>query len=113
MGPWLASGMYQARIGVESSRGRFPTAFVQSARGMDLCDAPQWILEDAQIREAHLAMLDSRAKAPDPLRQNYLEGLRLKVSPTGAHNLTPKEKRDLLLDGDSIRALHANWSLGT
>jgi membrane glycosyltransferase len=76
-------------------------------------DALQWILEDAQIREAHLAMLDSRAKEPDPLRQNYLEGLRLKVSPTGAHTLTPKEKRDLLLDGDSIRALHANWSLGT
>jgi hypothetical protein len=63
------------------------------------------VLEDAKAFEVHLALLPSPAESDDPLHQHRLEGLRLKGCYHGLGALTPKEKRELLLDPDSIRSL--------
>ena len=55
--------------------------------------------------EVHLALLPPAAAPADPLDQHRLEGLQLKVLVHGPDALTPQEKRELLLDPDSIRSL--------
>jgi hypothetical protein len=56
----------------------------------------------------HLSLLSHLSQPPDPLLQHYLEGLTLKLVHTGIQSLSSSEKRDLLLDADSIRGLRPN-----
>jgi len=44
-------------------------------------------------------------KTDDPLYRHHLQGLELKFHYHGLHALTRKEKRELLLDPESIRRL--------
>ena len=71
-------------------------------------DGLAWVLEDPKVREVHLALLTPPSQPPDPMRRHYLEGLTLKLIHAGLHALSSSEKRDLLLDPDSIRALRPN-----
>jgi len=68
-------------------------------------DGLAWVLEDSSVFEVHLALLSFAAVPNDPLHQHRLEGLRLKVRYHGPKALTPHERRELLLDPDSIRNL--------
>lgn len=68
-------------------------------------DGLAWVLEDLGVLDVHLALLPPAASPNDPLRQHRLEGLQLKVRCHGPGALTPQEKRELLLDSDSIRSL--------
>jgi membrane glycosyltransferase len=68
-------------------------------------DGLAWVLEDAKAFEVHLALPPSPAESDDPLHQHRLEGLRLKGCYHGLGALTSQEKRELLLDPDSIRSL--------
>jgi len=68
-------------------------------------DGLAWVLEDPSVSEVHLALLPSAADPNDPLQQHRLEGIRLKGSCQGLGALTPQEKRELLLDPESIRSL--------
>lgn len=66
-------------------------------------DGLNWVLDEAQARAVHLSLLPAADSTKDLLTQNHLEGLRLKVRSQAA--LLPEEKRELLWDADSIRAL--------
>jgi membrane glycosyltransferase len=68
-------------------------------------DGLAWVLEDPSVLEAHLALLLPATAPDDPLRLHRLDGLQLKVRHQGPHALSPQEKRELLLDADSLRAL--------
>jgi membrane glycosyltransferase len=68
-------------------------------------DGLAWVLEDPTALEVHLALLPPAAASKDPLHQHRLEGLQLKVRYHGLPTLTAQEKRELLLDPDSIRSL--------
>ena len=63
------------------------------------------VLSDPELAEAHVSLLPPRAQPATPLEQNRLEGLRLKFSHNGPANLSSQERRELLLDADSIRKL--------
>jgi membrane glycosyltransferase len=69
-------------------------------------DALERVLGDPAVRALHLSLL-SEAEAKDDLRRNYLEGLGLKYRHAGAAALGAREKRDLLLDEETIRSLAA------
>jgi membrane glycosyltransferase len=64
-----------------------------------------WVLEDSSVLQVHLALLPPAADPNDSLHQHRLEGLQLKVRQHGPNALTPQERRELLLDPDSIRSL--------
>ena len=66
-----------------------------------------WVLEDPSAFEVHLALLPPAGAPNEPLHQHRLEGLRLKARLQGLHTLTSPERRELLLDADSIRLLKA------
>lgn len=66
-------------------------------------DGLSWVLNEAPARAIHLSLLPSTKPAANPLAENHMEGLRLKVRSQAA--LLPNEKRELLWDADSIRAL--------
>jgi membrane glycosyltransferase len=68
-------------------------------------DGLGWVLEDPAVCALHLSLLMPPQQPPDPLRQHYLEGLTLKLVHAGLSSLSSSEKRDLLLEPDSIRAL--------
>jgi membrane glycosyltransferase len=68
-------------------------------------DGLDWVLQDPGVCELHLALLTPAPELPDPLHKHYCEGLKLKVIHAGLQALSSAEKRDLLLDADSIRAL--------
>ena len=63
------------------------------------------VLQDSRAWEVHLSFLSSPSRPRDPLHQNHLERLGLKVRHQGPDSLEPKEKRELLLDGDTLRKL--------
>jgi membrane glycosyltransferase len=71
----------------------------------DSRDGLAWVLADPSASEIHLSLLMPSPAPPDPLQQHYVEGLRLKLVHSGLQSLTSREKRDLLLDPESIRAL--------
>ncbi len=69
-------------------------------------DSLQLVLNDPDVRATHLSILtDNEPK--DDLRRHYLKGLELKYRRDGPESLTPREKRALLLDAESIRSLAA------
>jgi membrane glycosyltransferase len=72
-------------------------------------DALKLVLNDPEVRALHLSFL-SHSETKDELRRHYLEGLELKYRHDGVAALTPREKRDLLLDQEGIRLLMAQSS---
>jgi membrane glycosyltransferase len=63
------------------------------------------VLQDSKAWEVHLSLLSVSPEPKDPLHQNHLERLGLKVRHQGPDSLAPQERRELLLDGDSLRSL--------
>jgi membrane glycosyltransferase len=68
-------------------------------------DGLAWVLEDPSVCQVHLALLSPAAVPDDPLHQHRLEGLQLKVRYHGPNALTPQERREPVLDSESIRNL--------
>ena len=77
-----------------------------SRPGATVDDSLDRVLNDPDVRALHFSML-SEGQPKDDLRRHYLEGLELKYRHDGTAALTTREKRDLLLDADAIRALVA------
>jgi membrane glycosyltransferase len=67
-------------------------------------DALKRVLGDPAVRALHLSLL-SGAETKDELRRHYLEGLELKYQHEGSAALAAREKRDMLLDEETIRSL--------
>jgi membrane glycosyltransferase len=65
-------------------------------------DGLAWVLEDRRVLDRHIALLPP-PKPPDPLRRHFLRGLRLKLRRAGPKALDRQEKREFLLDPESIR----------
>jgi membrane glycosyltransferase len=61
------------------------------------------VTSDAEIARLHLSFLSAAGEAHNPIEQNYLEGLKLKVFHEGTNALSPGEKRRLLLDPAFVR----------
>jgi membrane glycosyltransferase len=100
-----------------------PSVLVRLQKEMELGAARRWateheplsqVLEDPEVYALHLWMLGP-AKSTDPLQRHYLEGLGLKYRHAGGEALTPREKRELLLDQDAVRSLarmlHEDWGV--
>jgi membrane glycosyltransferase len=68
-------------------------------------DGLSWVLGDPRVRSVHLELLPPSSPSGDPLAEHRLEGLRLKVRTLGESALLPAEKRELLWDAESVRAL--------
>jgi membrane glycosyltransferase len=66
------------------------------------------VLHDPHTWDVHLSLLSPPSEPPDPLRQNHLERLRLKLIHEGAGSLTASEKRELLLDPHSLHVLRSD-----
>ena len=66
------------------------------------------VLRETTAWEVHLSLLAKTTEPKDPLRQNHLERLGLKVRHQGPDSLAPQERRELLLDGDSLRTLRGS-----
>jgi membrane glycosyltransferase len=90
-----------------------PQILITLEREMELAARLPWavernglelVIEDPAVRTMHFSML-SEGEPKDELRRHYLEGLEIKYRHDGAQSLTKREKRDLLLEADSIRAL--------
>lgn len=65
------------------------------------------VLENHALCQLHLSLLRPPA-ALDPLKRHYLKGLQLKYSCQGPASLNDREKRDLLLDAESVRELQSS-----
>jgi membrane glycosyltransferase len=63
------------------------------------------VLQDSSACAAHLSLLPRPSQPVDPLHEHHLRGLELKIHYHGLQALTRKEKRELLLDPDSIHRL--------
>ena len=74
----------------------------QWANGLDGLDR---VLEDPEARQLHLGLLPPSPPEKDPIHEHHVHGLELKLMYAGPRALTPSEKRELLLSGDSIRRL--------
>jgi membrane glycosyltransferase len=68
-------------------------------------DGLQEVLDNAQVRELHLSLLPSTPPAKDPMYEHHLRGFELKLLHAGPQSLSRAEKRELLLNADSIRRL--------
>src|SRR5215469_5056832 len=66
------------------------------------------VLQDSSACTAHLSLLPKPSQPIDPLHEHHLRGLELKIHYHGLQSLTRKEKRELLLDPDSIHRLKTN-----
>ena len=64
-------------------------------------DGLTMVLEAPSVRELHLSLLSSLGPK-DELQRHHLQGLELRVYHSGPQALTPKEKRELLLDREAI-----------
>jgi len=71
-------------------------------------DGLAWVLQDPGVCGLHLLLLTPAPEPADPLQRHYHEGLRLKLVHAGFESLSSREKRDLLLDADSIHALRCH-----
>jgi membrane glycosyltransferase len=66
---------------------------------------------DPYVNAVHLALLRERDQAPDPAAENRFAPLRERLLREGPTALTPRDKLALLLDADSMAALHRDlWS---
>jgi membrane glycosyltransferase len=62
------------------------------------------VLEDQEVCRIHLSMLPA-SRPRTPMQQHHFEGLKLKLRHEGLQALTVGEKRELLLEPDSIISL--------
>jgi len=69
------------------------------------------ILRDARAWEVHLSYLSTPEEPQHPLDQNHLEKLRLKVCHEGVSALNTKERRELMLDPQSLHQLRIDLNL--
>jgi membrane glycosyltransferase len=69
------------------------------------CDGLVRVLQDSTAWSVHFHFLASWDGLKDPLYRNHLERLQLKLRKEGLQALTSKEKRDLLLDPESLHAV--------
>ena len=67
------------------------------------------VLRDPIAWEVHQALLPEGPEPNDPLRRNHLERLELKLQHEGLHALTAKEKRELLLDPNSLKTVRNSY----
>jgi membrane glycosyltransferase len=63
------------------------------------------VLGDPAVRAVHCSLLLASVAPKDELTRHHLEGLQLELRHGGLQALSPKQKRELLLDPDSIGAL--------
>ena len=63
------------------------------------------VLQDARAWDVHVSLVSAPARPRDPLHLNHLERLGLKVRHHGPDSLEPKERRELLLDIETLRKL--------
>jgi membrane glycosyltransferase len=66
------------------------------------------VLEEPEVCAIHLSFRPSPPETKDELQQHYCQGLELKVRHRGVPALTAREKRELLLNANSIQALQAD-----
>jgi len=66
------------------------------------------VLQDSKAWDVHLSFLPDSAEPKDDLHQNHLERLGLKVRHQGLDALAPQERRELLLDSESLRSLRSH-----
>jgi membrane glycosyltransferase len=65
------------------------------------------LLEDRDLCEVHLELLPNSNQSKTALQENHLQGLVLKFGHGNSSSLSAMEKRELLQDADSIRALQS------
>jgi membrane glycosyltransferase len=92
-----------------------PLEILQSLRAELVCALSQpWartgdglarVLEDPEACRVHLSMLPPPARPKTPLQQHHYDGLKLKLQHEGLEALSISEKRELLLEPDSILTL--------
>jgi membrane glycosyltransferase len=91
-----------------------PTVLRELHQELDRASSRQWVygldgldrvLEDPEARQLHLGLLPPSPPEKDPIHEHHVRGLELKLMYAGPRALTPSEKRELLLSGDSIRRL--------
>ncbi len=63
------------------------------------------VLDDAEMRRLHLALLPPAAERKDPMYEHHVRGIELKLLHAGPQALTAVERRELLLNRDAIRRL--------
>jgi membrane glycosyltransferase len=63
------------------------------------------VLNDPRAWEVHFSFLQPPSQPKDPFQQNHLERLGLKVRHQGPDALAPQERRELLLDPESLLKL--------
>jgi membrane glycosyltransferase len=68
-------------------------------------DGLAWVLAEPDVLAVHLALLPAGGEPQDPFQKHRLEGFRLKLRHHGPRALKSTEKRELLLDADSLQAL--------
>jgi membrane glycosyltransferase len=83
-------------------------AIAPSRPWAQLQDGLARVLEDTSAYAAHLSLLPRPTQSPDPLHEHHLRGLELKFHYHGLQALTRKEKREILLNRDSIHRLRTN-----
>jgi len=71
------------------------------------------VLEDQEVCQVHLSLLPSPAVPKSPLQRHHFEGLQLKLRHHGVQALTLLEKRELLLEADSILTLAGQTASGS
>jgi membrane glycosyltransferase len=93
---------------------RPPRILLRFHEALDIAVTREWanekdglsrVLTEPTARSIHLSLLPASNGTEDPLLQNRLEGLRLKVRLHGEASLPAKEKRELLWDAESIEEL--------
>jgi membrane glycosyltransferase len=63
------------------------------------------VLDDPEARRFHLKLLPPPTPEKNPMYEHHVRGLELKLLHTGPESLSPVEKRELLLNAESIRRL--------
>jgi membrane glycosyltransferase len=77
----------------------------QEAQPASTTDGLLRVLRDPTAWDIHLRLLPEVDGERDPFKRNHLEHLELKLRHQGPGALSTKEKRELLLDGDALRAV--------
>jgi membrane glycosyltransferase len=63
------------------------------------------VLDDADARRLHLSLLPPASEKKDPIYEHHVRGLELKLLYAGPQALSSTERRELLLNADSIQRL--------
>lgn len=63
------------------------------------------VLDDSEVRRLHLSLLPLAQPSKDPMYDHHIRGIELKLLHAGPQALTSAERRELLLNADSIQRL--------